>query len=129
MTDKAVLTRAVEDVDVVIHCAAKVGDWGPVEEYRKVNVEGLRTLLDACKGHALARFVHMSSLGVYAARHHYGTDESEPLPQPPCRRLHAVQGRGGAARPAVTTATGAFPWWCCGRASCTARATAPSCRG
>ena len=28
----------------------------------------------------LQRFVHMSSLGVYAARHHYGTDETEPLP-------------------------------------------------
>jgi 2-alkyl-3-oxoalkanoate reductase len=28
----------------------------------------------------LRRFVHFSSLGVYAARHHHGTDESEPLP-------------------------------------------------
>src|SRR5687768_17896619 len=45
------------------HCAAKVGDWGPVADYRKVNVEGLRTLLDACKGQALERVVHMSSLG------------------------------------------------------------------
>ena len=37
-------------------------------------------MLDACVGRPLRRFVHMSSLGVYAARHHYGTDESEPLP-------------------------------------------------
>jgi len=51
-----------------------------VAEYRTVNVEGLRTLLDACKGQALSRFIHLSSLGVYAARHHYGTDETEPLP-------------------------------------------------
>src|SRR5262249_48256647 len=27
------------------------------------------------------RFVHLSSLGVYEARHHYGTDESAPLPE------------------------------------------------
>ena len=27
------------------------------------------------------RFVHFSSLGVYAARHHHGTDETEPLPE------------------------------------------------
>jgi nucleoside-diphosphate-sugar epimerase len=81
LTEPAVIRRAAEDVDGVIHCAAKVGDWGPIEGYRKVNVEALRTLLDACKGQALARFVHMSSLGVYAARHHYGTDESEPLPK------------------------------------------------
>ena len=70
----------MEGIDAVVHCAAKVGDWGPVEEYRKVNVEGLRHLLDACRGRPLKRFVHLSSLGVYAARHHHGTDESEPLP-------------------------------------------------
>src|SRR5947199_4419327 len=80
LTDARVVGEAMADVEVVVHCAAKVGDWGPFEEYRAVNVEGLRTLLDACKGQALSRFVHMSSLGVYAARHHYGTDESEPLP-------------------------------------------------
>lgn len=81
VTDPRVLADAVADAEVVVHCAAKVGDWGPVEGYREVNVEGLRKLLDLCKGQALARFVHMSSLGVYAARHHYGTDESEPLPK------------------------------------------------
>ena len=80
LTDARVVREALADVEAVVHCAAKVGDWGPVEEYRAVNVEGLRTLLDGCKGQALSRFLHMSSLGVYAARHHYGTDESEPLP-------------------------------------------------
>jgi nucleoside-diphosphate-sugar epimerase len=81
LTDATRVRKAVEDVDVVVHCAAKVGDWGPVGEYRKVNVEALRVLLEACKGSSLARFVHMSSLGVYPARHHHGTDESEPLPR------------------------------------------------
>jgi nucleoside-diphosphate-sugar epimerase len=80
LSDQALARRAVVDADVVVNCAAKVGDWGPVEEYRRVNVDGLRVLLDACKGQALTRFVHVSSLGVYAARHHHGTDETEPLP-------------------------------------------------
>jgi nucleoside-diphosphate-sugar epimerase len=57
-----------------------VGDWGQVDEYRKVNVEGLRALLDAALNRPLHRFVHISTLGVYEARHHYGTDETEPLP-------------------------------------------------
>lgn len=81
LTDPVAVQQAVAGVDIVIHCGAKVGDWGQVEEYRKVNVEGLRLLLDAAKGPALRRFVLISSLGVYAARHHYGTDETEPLPQ------------------------------------------------
>src|SRR6516162_3227659 len=76
--DPALLGKALTGVDVVVHCAAKVGDWGPVEEYRSVNVDALRRLLDACKGLALSRFIQVSSLGVYEARHHYGTDESEP---------------------------------------------------
>jgi nucleoside-diphosphate-sugar epimerase len=80
LTDKDVVRAAVEGADVVVHCAAKVGDWGPVEDYRAVNVEALRDMLDACRGRPLQRFVHLSSLGVYAARHHHGTDETEPLP-------------------------------------------------
>lgn len=79
-SDASILPAALEGVDVVIHCAAKVGDWGHVDEYRKVNVEGLRTLLDAVKGKPIRRFVLVSTLGVYEARHHHGTDEAEPLP-------------------------------------------------
>jgi nucleoside-diphosphate-sugar epimerase len=86
MTDNAALREALQGVEVVFHCAAKVGDWGPVEEYRAVNVEALRNLLDACREQSLQRFVHFSSLGVYAARHHYGTDENEPLP------VHHIDG-------------------------------------
>src|SRR3954451_6541610 len=72
LTDAAAVAGAMTEVDAVVHCAARVGDWGPVAEYRAVNVEPLRTLLDVAKGQGLDRFVHMSSLGVYAARHHHG---------------------------------------------------------
>jgi nucleoside-diphosphate-sugar epimerase len=81
LADASSIAPALEGVEVVFHTAAKVGDWGPVEEYRTVNVGGLRHLLERCKGQPLKRFVHFSSLGVYAARHHHGTDESEPLPK------------------------------------------------
>ena len=80
LTESATIPPALAGADVVVHCAAKVGDWGPVEEYRRVNVEGLRNLLEACRTQKLARVVHLSSLGVYPARNHYGTDENAPLP-------------------------------------------------
>jgi|SRR5579884_402554 len=80
LTQPERLRAAVDGVEAVVHCAARVGDWGPVEEYRAVNVDGLLRLLEACRGRPLRRFVHLSSLGVYAARHHYGTDETEPPP-------------------------------------------------
>jgi 2-alkyl-3-oxoalkanoate reductase len=78
MTDAASLQRAAEGATIVVHCAAKVGDWGPVEQYRTVNVDGLEHLLNAVEANGvLKRFVHVSSLGVYASRDHHGTDESE----------------------------------------------------
>jgi len=80
LTDPQALRQAAEGVEYVFHCAARVGDWGPVEDYRAVNVQPLRTLLDASRTSRVRRFVLLSSLGVYPARHHHGTDESEPLP-------------------------------------------------
>jgi nucleoside-diphosphate-sugar epimerase len=78
VTDPDSLRRAADGVTCIIHCAAKVGDWGPVEAYREVNVRGLESLLAAAEqSGTLKRFIHVSSLGVYAARDHYGTDESE----------------------------------------------------
>src|SRR5690349_13848465 len=50
LNDTGLLQQALETTEVVVHCAAKVGDWGPVEDYRAVNVQALRNLLDACKG-------------------------------------------------------------------------------
>jgi nucleoside-diphosphate-sugar epimerase len=80
LADAGLVRRLVPDMDAIVHAAAKVGDWGPVADYRAVNVDALRALLEACKGQSLQRFVHLSSLGVYAARHHHGTTEAEPLP-------------------------------------------------
>jgi nucleoside-diphosphate-sugar epimerase len=81
LSDPAFVADALAEADVVVHSAAKVGDWGPVEDYRAANVEQTRVLLDACKGHALSRFIHVSSLGVYEGRHHYGSDETVPPPK------------------------------------------------
>ena len=79
LTSRESLKKAASGVTLVVHCAAKVGDWGPVEDYRRVNVNGLRDLLEAAESSGtLRKFVHISSLGVYAARDHYGTDETEP---------------------------------------------------
>ena len=80
LCDAATIAQACEGIDTVVHCAAKVGEWGPIEGYRKVNVEALETLIRACLKQKLQRFVLISSLGVYEARDHHGTDETEPLP-------------------------------------------------
>ena len=78
LEDVESLRRGVEGADWVFNCAAKVGDWGTLEEFRRLNVEALRLLLDASADARVERFVHVSSLGVYEGRDHFGTDETTP---------------------------------------------------
>lgn len=73
------LPAAVAGADIVVHSAAHVGDWGPPELYRAINVMALEHMLVAAERQGrLKRWIQISSLGVYPARHHYGTDETTP---------------------------------------------------
>jgi len=73
------LAGAVAEADVVVHAAAHLGDWGPPEKYRAINVIATEHMLNAAvRGGRLSRWIQLSSQGVYPARHHYGTDESVP---------------------------------------------------
>jgi nucleoside-diphosphate-sugar epimerase len=78
LADEAALRRGVAGADWVFNCAAKVGDWGELDDFRKLNVDALRVLLDAAADAGVQRFVHVSSLGVYEGRDHVGTDETVP---------------------------------------------------
>jgi nucleoside-diphosphate-sugar epimerase len=78
LADSMALRRGVSEADWVFNCAAKVGDWGTLEEFRRLNVDALRLLLDTACDLGVKRFVHVSSLGVYEGRDHHGTDETVP---------------------------------------------------
>src|SRR3954468_21912547 len=79
LTDPETLPAALADADVVVHAAAHLGDWGPPEKYRAINVVALEHMLNAVgRTGRLRRWIQISSQGVYPVRHHCGTDESEP---------------------------------------------------
>ena len=79
LSDPAALAQPLREADYVVHSAAHIGDWGPAETYRAINVEALKTMLAiVADSEKLKRWIHVSSLGVYQARHHYGTDETSP---------------------------------------------------
>ncbi|CAN5798359.1 NAD-dependent epimerase/dehydratase family protein [soil metagenome] len=78
LEDPEALRKGAEGADWIFNCAAKVGDWGSLAEFRKLNVDALRLLLDAAVAAKVERFVHVSSLGVYEGRDHFGTDETTP---------------------------------------------------
>ncbi len=71
ITDPASLRRACEGVEVVYHSAARVGDWGPWEEFRAITIGGTRNVVEAAAAAGVRRVVHISSVSVYG----YYTDE------------------------------------------------------
>ena len=76
LEDARALEAGAAGADWIFNCAAKVGDWGTLAEFRRLNVDALRYLLDAALAAKVERLVHVSSLGVYEGRDHFGTDET-----------------------------------------------------
>lgn len=64
ITDPKRVLKAVSGMDAVVHLAAKVNVSGPWTEYAAVNIDGVRTLLDALRTAGVSRLVHVSSPSV-----------------------------------------------------------------
>jgi nucleoside-diphosphate-sugar epimerase len=61
----ATLPGAVEGADVVYHCAARVGDWGPWRAFQEGVIDATGNVLDACRAAGVGRVLHVSSIIVY----------------------------------------------------------------
>lgn len=64
VTDAGLVARALEGAEGVVHLAAKVSLAGDPADFRRVNVDGTRTMLDAAERAGVARFVQVSSPSV-----------------------------------------------------------------
>jgi nucleoside-diphosphate-sugar epimerase len=47
--------------EYAFHAAAKAEDWGPREEFERVNVDGTANVLSACRQAGVRRFVHVGT--------------------------------------------------------------------
>ena len=90
LSNPATLEQVLREADYVVHPAAHVGDWGPAEKFRAINVIALEHMLTTVvNAGRLKRWIQISSLGVYPPCHHHGTDEQAPI---------EVQGLDGYTR-------------------------------
>jgi nucleoside-diphosphate-sugar epimerase len=76
--DKALVDRAMEGVDSVVHTAAALPLYSPEDIYT-TDVEGTRNVLDAALRHGVKRFVHVSSTAVYGIPDHHPLYETDKL--------------------------------------------------
>ncbi len=79
LVDRAVLEEAVNGVELVLHCAARTGPWGLIDEYERVNVYGVKLLVEAAMAAGVRRIVHVSSITVHGLTTHGTIDEAAPL--------------------------------------------------
>jgi nucleoside-diphosphate-sugar epimerase len=63
--DLGSLDRAMKDVQIVYHAAAKVGDWGTKGEFQRDTIEGTRNIAQASLRAGVERLVHVSSTSAY----------------------------------------------------------------
>jgi len=84
-------------VDVVVHAAAYVEEWGDRDDYWRANVDGTQRLLDAARQAGVARFVLVSTNAtVFDGQGQQGVDEAHPFPTP--RGFHYGESKAEAER-------------------------------
>lgn len=80
ITDDAALKMALRDHEAVIHLAAAQHEAkAPEGHFRRVNVDGTRTLMELAANLRVRRFVYGSTIGVYGAARETVLDESSAL--------------------------------------------------
>lgn len=81
ITDPAAVQQVIDGADTVYHLAGRLYHQSiPAELYYDTHVEGTRTLLKACQGHAqLRRIVHVSTTGVHGVTGEVPAAEDAPF--------------------------------------------------
>ena len=73
------LVAPMQGMDEVLHLAAMMDVWRPIEDYHAGNVTGTENVCRAALAAGVRRFVHMSSSSVYGVELGRAADESFPL--------------------------------------------------
>lgn len=78
LTNQEDLTKACQEMDMVVHAGALSTVWGPWEDFYQTNVLGTKYVLEACHEANIERLVYVSSPSIYAApRDQLGIKESD----------------------------------------------------
>lgn len=67
LTNQEDLTKACQEMDMVVHAGALSTVWGPWEDFYQTNVLGTKYVLEACREANIERLVYVSSPSIYAA--------------------------------------------------------------
>ncbi len=94
VTDSAAVNRAVAGIEVVYHLAGAFQGVKSDAEYRQVNVEGTRHVVEAALHHRVQRLVHCSTCGVHGPTVNEPITEDSPLRYAPWNLYEATKAEG-----------------------------------
>jgi nucleoside-diphosphate-sugar epimerase len=79
VADPAAVHAALAGCDAVVHTAAMIGSWGRKRDFVRVNVDGTRNVVEACRALKVGRLVFTSTPSVvHEGGDVSGLDESAP---------------------------------------------------
>jgi nucleoside-diphosphate-sugar epimerase len=61
LEDVAAMREGAAGCELAFHAAARLGEWGPWEEFERINVQGTANVLEACRDAGVRRFVHVGT--------------------------------------------------------------------
>lgn len=77
--DASFVAKSTEGVDTVFHVAAMAGIWGQWRDYYRINVQGTKNVLAACRANSVARLVYTSTPSVvFSGRDIHNGNEQLP---------------------------------------------------
>ena len=118
VSDHQALTKLTAGYQRVVHTAAIVSDWGPMNEFIEVNVRGTRNVLDAAAANNVAQVVHISSVAAWGydysrppTDNHWTARQGVPYVDTKAASDDLARRRGAAVvRPGDVYGPGSKPW-------------------
>jgi nucleoside-diphosphate-sugar epimerase len=87
--DRESLRAGAEGCEVCFHAAAKVEDWGDPADFERLNVQGTRNVIDACREAGVRRLVHVGTEAALMAGQPLVNVDEEALLRPDSPALYS----------------------------------------
>lgn len=78
ITNPGSVEESLNDVNIVVHNAGLASDWGSLESFRKINLEGTKNVARAAAKNGVRRIVHMSSTAIHGFNQDHPASEDDP---------------------------------------------------
>jgi nucleoside-diphosphate-sugar epimerase len=100
LDDRDSLRAGAEGCEVAFHAAASTAEWGPWEDFKRINFGGTERALAACREAGVRRFVHVGTeAALIAGQPLVNVDETAPLR--PDSKGHYPASKAMAERAAI----------------------------